>query len=99
MVGTVATGMLGNPSLIPLIIYPHYLGAITLGVLMRFYKKSNTILKLKLGNTLPNEKNKSFHRFLIDRGRSKKSRHHNLNRWIYNILFRTSRVAIYLYSI
>ncbi|HHV39263.1 MAG TPA: sporulation integral membrane protein YlbJ, partial [Tepidimicrobium sp.] len=56
MVGTVATGMLGNPSLIPLIIYPHYLGAITLGVLMRFYKKSNTILKLKLGNTLPNEK-------------------------------------------
>lgn len=54
MAGTIATGMLGNPSLIPLIAYPHYLAAITLGVLMRFYKKSNPILNRD--NTFSNKK-------------------------------------------
>lgn len=43
MIGAVSTGMLNNPSLIPLIIYPHYLGAITLGFFMRFYKRTDTI--------------------------------------------------------
>lgn len=41
MLGAVTIGMLNNPSLAPLIIYPHYLGAITLGVIFRFYKRKD----------------------------------------------------------
>lgn len=40
MLGAVSIGMLNNPSIAPLIMYPHYLGSITLGLLLRFYKKS-----------------------------------------------------------
>lgn len=40
MIGAVSIGMLNNPSIIPLVIYPHYLGALTIGFLFRFYKKS-----------------------------------------------------------
>ncbi|HSH36506.1 sporulation integral membrane protein YlbJ [Schnuerera sp.] len=40
MLGAVSIGMLNNPSAAPLIIYPHYLGAITLAFLLRFYKKT-----------------------------------------------------------
>lgn len=43
MLGAVSVGMLNNPSLAPLIIYPHYLGAITLGLVFRFYKKNEDI--------------------------------------------------------
>lgn len=39
MLGAVSVGMLKNSSLAPLIIYPHYLAAFTLGILFRNYKK------------------------------------------------------------
>lgn len=38
MLGAVTVGMLNNPSLAPLILYPHYLAVITIGFLFRFYK-------------------------------------------------------------
>lgn len=38
MIGAVLVGMLNSPSLKLLIILPHYLGAITIGILLRFYK-------------------------------------------------------------
>ncbi|SHI04605.1 sporulation integral membrane protein YlbJ [Sporanaerobacter acetigenes] len=38
MIGAISTGMLNNPLISPLIVYPHYLGAIAVGVLFRFYK-------------------------------------------------------------
>ncbi len=38
MLGAVTVGMLNNPSLAPLILYPHYLAVITIGLLFRFYK-------------------------------------------------------------
>lgn len=40
MLGAISIGMLNNPSLSPLIIYPHYLGSLTLGFLFRFFKKN-----------------------------------------------------------
>ncbi|MCF6466415.1 sporulation integral membrane protein YlbJ [Clostridium sp. Cult2] len=42
MLGAVSIGMLKNSSIAPLIMYPHYLGTITLGILFRFYKKNNS---------------------------------------------------------
>ncbi len=39
MIGAVSIGMLNNPSIVPLVIYPHYFGALTIGFLFRFYKK------------------------------------------------------------
>lgn len=39
MIGAVSTGMLNNQSIAPLIIIPHYLGAITVGIIFKFYKK------------------------------------------------------------
>ena len=41
MIGAVSIGMFNNPSIAPLILYPHYLGALTLGLLLRFYKNHN----------------------------------------------------------
>lgn len=38
MIGAISTGMLNNPLISPLIVYPHYLGAIAVGILFRFYK-------------------------------------------------------------
>ncbi|NLU26878.1 MAG: sporulation integral membrane protein YlbJ, partial [Hungateiclostridium thermocellum] len=43
MLGAVSVGMLNNPSIAPLIIYPHYLGAITIGFILRFYKGKKNI--------------------------------------------------------
>ena len=43
MIGAIATGMLNDPSLSPLIILPHYLGALTVGIVFRFYKKEKKI--------------------------------------------------------
>lgn len=42
MIGAVATGMFNTQSITPLIVIPHYLGAITVGVIFRFYKKQAT---------------------------------------------------------
>ena len=53
MLGAVSVGMLNNPSLAPLIIYPHYLGAITLGLVFRFYKKNEDI---STSNKIPTNK-------------------------------------------
>ena len=39
MIGAVSTGMLNNQSISPLIVIPHYLGAITVGIIFRFYHK------------------------------------------------------------
>lgn len=39
MIGAIATGMLNNPSISPLIIFPHYLGTLTVGIIFRHYKK------------------------------------------------------------
>lgn len=65
ILGTVLIGMLGFPKLAGIMIIPHYLGAITIGLLFRFYRKSekssnNNILDRK--NELFNnqEKNKSI---------------------------------------
>lgn len=44
MLGAVSIGMLNNPQLGSLIIYPHYLGAITVGLILRFYKKENNYM-------------------------------------------------------
>ena len=41
LLGTVLTGMLNAPELSPLILIPHYLGAITIGLIFRFYKKND----------------------------------------------------------
>ncbi|NMB28189.1 MAG: sporulation integral membrane protein YlbJ [Tissierellia bacterium] len=41
ILGAVSIGMLNNPQLESLIIYPHYLGAITIGLILRFYKGQN----------------------------------------------------------
>lgn len=46
MLGAVVVGMLNNPTLAPLILYPHYLGAITVGFLFRFYKLKNNQAKI-----------------------------------------------------
>ncbi|GFN36372.1 sporulation integral membrane protein YlbJ [Tepidimicrobium xylanilyticum] len=39
MLGAVSIGMLNNPSIAPIIIYPHYLGAISVGIILSFYKR------------------------------------------------------------
>ncbi len=38
MLGAVSIGILGNGKIAPLIMYPHYLGAITVGLAFNFYK-------------------------------------------------------------
>ena len=43
MLGAVSVGMLKTPAAAPLILYPHYLGAITVGLLLRFYRKKSTM--------------------------------------------------------
>ncbi len=50
MLGAVSTGMLKEPALGSLIIYPHYLAALSLGILFRFYKKHTYIYNLKITN-------------------------------------------------
>ncbi|NLJ78969.1 MAG: sporulation integral membrane protein YlbJ [Tissierellia bacterium] len=65
MIGTIATGMLKNTSLIPLIIYPHYLGALTLGLLMRPYKKSDAESNFE-NNPVDEEPNRSIGSLLTD---------------------------------
>lgn len=44
MLGAVSIGMLNTSSIAPLLMYSHYLGALTIGLLLRFYK-TNTNLK------------------------------------------------------
>jgi sporulation integral membrane protein YlbJ len=41
ILGTVLIGMVGAPKLAGLMIIPHYLGAITIGLIFRFYKGKN----------------------------------------------------------
>ena len=45
MLGSVAVGMLNNSKLAPLILYPHYIGAITLGLIYGF--KTNKVESIK----------------------------------------------------
>lgn len=47
MLGAVAVGMLNAPTIAPLILYPHYLGAITVGLILRFYNKKHTTYNSK----------------------------------------------------
>ncbi|NLV76385.1 MAG: sporulation integral membrane protein YlbJ [Tissierellia bacterium] len=44
MIGTVSIGMLNNPALVPLILYPHYLGVLTIGFFYRFHNNNNNKL-------------------------------------------------------
>ncbi|MCF6461037.1 sporulation integral membrane protein YlbJ [Clostridium sp. Cult3] len=53
MIGAVSIGMFNDPSIAPLILYPHYLGALTLGLLLRFYKSRNKKV-LQCGRTRNN---------------------------------------------
>lgn len=41
MVGAVSTVMLNNQNISPLIVIPHYLSAITIGLIFKFYEKNN----------------------------------------------------------
>lgn len=41
LLGTVLIGMLNYPELSPLILIPHYLGALTIGMVFRFYRKDD----------------------------------------------------------
>ncbi|WP_425448946.1 sporulation integral membrane protein YlbJ [Dethiothermospora halolimnae] len=45
MIGAVAVGMFKNSSIGPLIAIAHYLGAISVGILFRFYKRKENIAK------------------------------------------------------
>jgi len=38
MLGAVSVGILDNPNVAPLIMFSHYLGALTVGIIFRFYK-------------------------------------------------------------
>lgn len=61
MIGAISTGMLNNPLISPLIIYPHYLGAIAVGILFRFYKtKDEKINSSSNKNILKNAFRKLF---------------------------------------
>ncbi|MTI67580.1 MAG: sporulation integral membrane protein YlbJ [Firmicutes bacterium] len=51
MIGAVAVGMLNNPKLGALIAISHYLGAVFVGLLFRFYKRNNGNKKLYDNNT------------------------------------------------
>src|SRR5699024_7755911 len=57
-------GMLNNPSVAPLIMYPHYLGAITVGLIMGFYKKNKKldepVLKNKNTSNIMSSLNKNY---------------------------------------
>lgn len=63
IIGTVLIGMLKEPNLAPLMLFPHYLGTITIGLIFRFYKKgdSNSSPKSRINsrnNSLNNRDNK-----------------------------------------
>lgn len=45
ILGAVLVGMLNSPELKLLMILPHYLGAITIGILLKFYKPKRSIYK------------------------------------------------------
>ncbi len=63
MLGAVTVGMFNNLKLAPLILYPpHYLGAITMGFLFRFYKHKDNFIKKnkKIQLNLLNSKKRSF---------------------------------------
>jgi len=65
MLGAVSVGMLKTPAAAPLILYPHYLGAITVGLLLRFYKKNhvsnNNSNKYVIKNTFKYIINKDYY--------------------------------------
>lgn len=52
MLGAVTVGMFNNLKLAPLILYPHYLGAITMGFLFRFYKHKDNFIKKNKKNSI-----------------------------------------------
>ena len=63
MLGAITIGMLNNPTIAPLILYPHYLAAITMGFLFRFYKpKGNFKNNYKKKTSLKEMQNKTFHK-------------------------------------
>lgn len=45
IIGAVSIGMLKNPSIASTLLFSHYLSAISIGLLMRFYKKNTNNLK------------------------------------------------------
>lgn len=60
MLGAVSVGMLKSSSLGPLIVYPHYLAAFSLGLLFKYYKKNMYISDINLDNNInskPQESN------------------------------------------
>ncbi len=50
MLGAIAVGMLSNPKLGPLILYPHYMGAISLGLIYSFKTDKKKIYKTQWNN-------------------------------------------------
>lgn len=76
MLGAVAMGMFNSPEIGYIILISNYLGAISTGLLFRFYKKTNSIKMHKNDNILKsafnkmynirNQNNKSFSNMLSD---------------------------------
>lgn len=52
MIGAVATGMLNNPLISPLIIFPHYLAALTIGLIFKYYKRNIQIKPIRYNQNI-----------------------------------------------
>lgn len=52
MIGAVATGMLNNPLISPLIIFPHYLAALTIGLIFKYYKRNVQIKPIRYNQNI-----------------------------------------------
>lgn len=61
MLGAVSIGILGNGKIAPLIMYPHYLGAITVGIAFKFYKnKEKPVYRKNNISSIYNSLNKNY---------------------------------------
>ncbi len=93
MIGTVSIGMLNNPALVPLILYPHYLGVLTIGFFYRFHNNNNNklyhlsipenqepVLNRNNENTIPIGK-------IISNSVKKQHKHYNINWWIHDYIY------------
>ena len=52
MIGAIATGMLNNPLISPLIIFPHYLAALTIGLIFKYYKRNVQIKPIRYNQNI-----------------------------------------------
>jgi len=70
MIGAVSTGMLNKPSIGPLIVHSHYLGALTVGILFKYYKHEKKSKPKRLKN---NYLKNAFNNLLCSRQKSNSS--------------------------